>query len=158
MIEYTYTKWLYLVYLLFFPTSLFMLGALLLVLLSISAEKWAVLVVVLVLWFSFNLYLLLKIVKSKIVISADALIVITAFRTYDIPLSRIVAYKSYAIDGHRIIWGGAIRELFPLSGHQEWFEIHYKDFKGKKRFLREDITYYVNSRELMRNLDTFLKK
>ncbi len=91
-------------------------------------------------------------------ISADALIVITAFRTYDIPLSRIVAYKSYAIDGHRIIWGGAIRELFPLSGHQEWFEIHYKDFKGKKRFLREDITYYVNSRELMRNLDTFLKK
>ncbi len=158
MIEYKYTKWLYLVYLLFLPTSLFLFGLLLIVLMSAFPDKWSILIGLLVIWFWFQLYLLLKIVRSKIVISSDALVVITAFHTFDIPLSRIVAYKSYAVDGHRVIWGGTIRQLFPLGGHQEWFEIHYKDFKGKKRFLREDITNFVSSKELMRNLDSYLKK
>ncbi len=158
MIEYKYTKWLYLVYFLFLPTSLFLFGLLQITLMSVFTDKWAILIGLLVIWFWFQLYLLLKIVRSKIVISSDALVVITAFHTFDIPLSRIVAYKSYAVDGHGVIWGGTIRQLFPLGGHQEWFEIHYKDFKGKKRFLREDITSYVNSKELLRNLDNYLKK
>ncbi len=158
MIEYKYTKWLYLVYFLFFPTSIFMFGMALIVLMSAFSEKWVVLAAVLVVWFWFNLYLVLKLVKSKIVLSADSLVVVSAFRTFEIPFSRIVAYKSYAVDGHRVVWGGTIRQLFPLGGHQEWFEIHYKDFKGKKRFLREDITNFVNSKELLRNLDSYLKK
>lgn len=158
MIEYRYTKWLYLVYLLFLPTSLFLFGLSLLVLLSVISEKWVAFAFVIVVWFWFNLYLLLKLVKSKIIISSDALIVMTAFRTFDIPLSRIVAYKSYSIEDHHVVWWGTLRQLFPMNGSQQWFEIYYKDFKGKKKFLREDITNFVNSKELLKNLDNYLKK
>jgi hypothetical protein len=150
---------MYLLYLLFFPTSVMGYAVLLLLLMSLSTEKLLIMVLLLVVWFLFNFYILLMIIRSKFIISGESLIYMTAFRTIEIPYSRVMAYKSYDLDRSKLLWGHSLRSIFfPIDRIQHWIEIHYKDYNGKKRTLRQDITNFASADELIKNLDHYLKK
>ncbi len=158
MLTYKYSKWMYLLYLLFFPASVLGYVVTLSMLLNMTEEKVLVTVVFLVVWFFVNLYLILMILRSKLIISNDSLIYMSAFHTVEVPFQRVLAYKSYERDRAQIPWSLSLRTLlFPVDRFQKLIEIHYKDFNGRKRTLKQDITSFANSDQLVKNLDNYLK-
>lgn len=159
MLVYKYSKWMYLIYFLFLPTSVFLYSIVLLVLLSISPYKLLDFVVVLACWVLLNVYLLLLIARSRMIISNDSLVFMSGLSTVEIPFQRVLAYKSYEIDARKKLGYYSIEYLlFPVDRFQKWIEIHYKDFKGHKKLLKQDITNFAHCDELIKNLDFYLKK
>jgi hypothetical protein len=158
MIEYKYSKKLLWAYALFIPISILAYGFLLLVLLTVFTEIWVIFAIVLALWFFVHIYILLRIFRSRMIISADSLVFFGAFSYAEISYARVVGYKSY-IDNRRNIFSfNPFFFIAPLPYSHTWVEFHYKDYKGKKRIFKRDITFFKNSQELLNNLNNYLLK
>lgn len=158
MIEYKYSKKLLWAYLLFIPISLLIYGFALLVLLTFIRDVWVVLGFLLASWFFVHIYIVLRIFRSRMVISADSLVVFSSFTSSEIAYSRVLAYKTYVDNRRNIFSFNPFFFIAPLPYSHTWVEIHYKDYKGKMRLFKKDITFFKNHQELLNNLNNYLLK
>jgi hypothetical protein len=76
----------------------------------------------------------------------------------EIPFARVVAYRTFKANRMYVLFLNPFFLIRPPSPVQHWVEIYYKNYKGKNRVLRKDISVYKNYHELLKNLDNYLLK